>query len=218
MATTNKDSKPNDKKTMDVSKPGKATPDASSRPVIVTHKPMIQDPMVKSSDTPTDLPEKDDTPTSEKLTKTSNKVIQPLTTDEDNSKEAKSEESKPEDTQTKPDESVADEVKPDEDKVEETPTSDAAAEVDAVVDQAITDKKKDELSEEEKRKREELQKLIKSKKYFVPIGQVTKRRKSRHTLLMLIGLALLLVGIYALMDAEIIRVGFDVPFDFIKTN
>ncbi|HSX24156.1 MAG TPA: hypothetical protein VLE74_03590, partial [Candidatus Saccharimonadales bacterium] len=36
----------NDKKTMDVNKPGESTPDTSSRPVIVTHRPMVQDPMM----------------------------------------------------------------------------------------------------------------------------------------------------------------------------
>lgn len=36
----------NSKKVMDVNSPGEAAPSATSRPVIVTHKPMIEDPMV----------------------------------------------------------------------------------------------------------------------------------------------------------------------------
>lgn len=45
-------------KVMDVNSPGKAAPSASSRPVIVSHKPMVEDPMVskKSSDAPSAPP------------------------------------------------------------------------------------------------------------------------------------------------------------------
>lgn len=36
------------KKVFDVAKPGKSAPDASSRPIIIGHKPMIQDPMMSA--------------------------------------------------------------------------------------------------------------------------------------------------------------------------
>lgn len=38
------------KKTMDVAKPGESTPSVTSRPVIVTHRPIVKDPMVKETD------------------------------------------------------------------------------------------------------------------------------------------------------------------------
>jgi hypothetical protein len=39
-----------DKKVFDVAKPGKSAPDTTTRPIIVGHKPMIQDPMVNNSE------------------------------------------------------------------------------------------------------------------------------------------------------------------------
>lgn len=42
----------------DVAKPGKAAPNTGSRPIIVTHKPMVQDPMVKDKDDKTDPEER----------------------------------------------------------------------------------------------------------------------------------------------------------------
>ncbi|HSX43808.1 MAG TPA: hypothetical protein VLE69_00705 [Candidatus Saccharimonadales bacterium] len=47
-----------DDKVMDVSKPGSSAPDASSRPVIVGHRTLLQDPMMKSAEPEADKEEK----------------------------------------------------------------------------------------------------------------------------------------------------------------
>jgi len=39
--------KQNEQGVFDVAKPGKSKPNTGSRPIIVTHKPMMEDPMVK---------------------------------------------------------------------------------------------------------------------------------------------------------------------------
>ncbi len=62
MADKNKD----DKKLMDVSRPGKSAPSATSRPIIVTHGPIMQDPMVNDTAKAVDsIPESDEPVSSE---------------------------------------------------------------------------------------------------------------------------------------------------------
>lgn len=46
---TNKSGGKNAKKIFDVTKPGQSSPDASSKPVIIGHKPLVEDPMVKEN-------------------------------------------------------------------------------------------------------------------------------------------------------------------------
>ncbi len=69
-------------KTMDVSKPGKVAADASAKPIIVTHRPMVQDPMMKPETDVSDLESQKDNPKENKSTPTSGeKVIQPIDKD-----------------------------------------------------------------------------------------------------------------------------------------
>jgi hypothetical protein len=189
-----------DKKTMDISKPGKSAPDTSSRPVIVTHSPTVQDPMVKTDQTPEETPK----PT-EPVVHTS-RVIQPLT---DNS-----EPEEPKSDSKKTDEEIK------EDKTESNEESSEAAVVDAVADQADLgpkNKKMGELSEEEKKKQEELNNLIAEKKYFVPIGQVAHRRNQR-AVLVVVALLVILAGVYLAIDAGLVNLNVNLPFDLIKNS
>jgi hypothetical protein len=43
-------------KVFDVARPGKGTPSATSRPVLISNRPMLQDPMVSSQQAPADKP------------------------------------------------------------------------------------------------------------------------------------------------------------------
>jgi hypothetical protein len=91
-----------------------------------------------------------------------------------------------------------------------------AAVVDAVAEQATANKtQQGELSPEEQKKQEEVTKLIENKKYFVPIGQVAKRRNKRASLAILV-LLVLLVGFYLAVDAGIIMTTISLPVDLIK--
>lgn len=186
------DANTDSKKTMDVATSGNNTPDTSARPVIVGHKPMVKDPMVKLEDkeeiTLTKQPE------IEQAIHTT-KTIQPLTVTVD----------EPEKTETDPE--VAEQpVTPDtaettanastgtetqEESSEEpqgdSATSNESAEVDALAEQAeAANRAKGEPSEEQKKQQELFQKLIAEKKYFVPIGQVTRRRKNRQAAIVLV--------------------------------
>jgi hypothetical protein len=190
MATT--DNSADDKKAMDVAKPGKSTPDTTARPVIVTHKPMVQDPMVKTEETPTDVPNKEDANLSTHTAKT----IKPL-----NEKET------PEPAEDKPAE--ASEEKP------EQAGSDAAV-VDAVVDQAAVDKKKqNEADDAAKAKQAALAKLIEEKKYFVKVGQVARRRNNRIAVVFVL-LVVVLIGGYLAIDAGIIKTSINLPVHVLK--
>lgn len=182
------------KKTMDVSKPGNSAPDTSARPVIVTHKPTVQDPMVK-----TEQPAEEEPKAAEETTQVHNKVIQPLT--EQPSKDAK------------------DEEKPKAEKSSAEKEADKeAAVVDAVAEQADLGPKNKNAgpSEEEKKKQEALAKMITDKKYFVPIGQVAHRRNQR-TLVVALILLIALAGAYLAIDAELLNLNIDLPFELIKT-
>ena len=204
-------SKASSKKTMDVSKPGESAPNTSSRPVLVTHRPMVQDPMVK------DDVKADDKVADSKASVMSHgdKVIQPVS---DLSKPAEEAAGTPDQGQSSAagSDPAKDDTTDDKPKTSTEATGTEAAVVDAVVDQATEDKKKqNQLSDEEKAKRAALQKLVEEKKYFVPIGQVGRRR-NRRALLTVIVLVLLLVGGYAAVDAGFIDAGFDLPIDLIK--
>lgn len=183
----------NNKPVFDVSKPGKSAPSATSRPVIVNHGPMMKDPMVSDPD---DTDKKDDKPTA--ATSESRKIIAPPS-------DLEKEEPASEDTPaTESEDSKADKKKSAEQAV-----------VDAVVDQAGK-KKKSQPTEEELAKQIEVEKLIESKKYFVPIGEVTRRRNARRLMIGLVAFVLIgLVGSYLAVDAKLLDIGVDLPFNII---
>lgn len=200
MAKMDKDT---DKKSMDVSKPGKSMPDLSARPVIVTHRPMVQDPMVKSEvkteepvvvekpEPETDASE-DSSPSHEK------KVIKPISDSVESSE-------------------TTEEPKKDEPTEEETAAAEAAV-VEAVASQAQSrsGKKAGEPSAQDMAKQEHLQKLITDKTYFVSVGQATRRRNRRNAAVLLIFMLMILAGGYAAIDAGIIASNIELPVDLIK--
>lgn len=195
------------KKSMDVSKPGEVTPDATSRPIIVGHKPMIQqDPMVspaENQDTPPEVAEN----TEKKVTSHSEKVVQPPSVSADAAEVA---DPKPEEPEAKsPEES--------ENSDDAAPVSDEAAIVDAVAEQAKANKKNSgEPTEEDKKKQAEITKLIEEKKYFVPLKVASHKRNSRVSIVFLL-LLLLVAGAYLVADAGLIDPGFNLPIDLIKS-
>lgn len=210
-------SKPDDKKTMDVAKPGKSAPDTSARPVLVTHRPMVQDPMVKDdpkADSSSEALAKgedqtaDDTKSKPEPTTHGEKVISPVS---DPTVAEATEEPKPEPAEVpEPVETAKPEKSAEETRAEE------AAVVDAVADQATSDKRKqNELTDEEKAKQEAIQKLITEKKYFVPVGQVSHRRNQRLAIVFLV-LVILLAGAYIAIDAGVIDIGVKLPLELIK--
>ncbi len=198
-------------KSMDVSKPGKAAPDPTARPVIVGHKPLLKDPMVSgdqaAADTQKSVEEKPLTPHAEK-------VIAPPVADE-----VPAEQKSPEPTSENPEASGAAADKADTAKSEEEsdspPESDDAAVVDALAEQAGNSKKKPgEQTDEEKKRQDAIDKLIEEKKYYIPTKAASRKRKARWNLVALLVL-LFGAGGYLLVDAGIVGAGIKIPFNFI---
>lgn len=210
------------KKTMDVSKPGQSAPDSSARPVIVTHRPMVQDPMVKDetkedtwveSENTQEAAPKPDVPHGDR-------VIQPLSKP---SGETETAETPEPEAEAAPADSPADPVETEDAPPESSPEQKAAKEaatVDAVAEQVSASKKKSEgPSPEEKAKQEAWKKLVADKKYFVSVGRATHRRNTRRALVALVAVLILGgLGFLLLIDAGMINAGFKLPFDLIKNT
>jgi hypothetical protein len=201
------------KPVMDVSKPGKTPADATTRPIISGHE-IMKDPMVneepdKMEGVTVDVKTSDDPKEEIAVPTTSHKVIQPISRSEENQ-----EETKEESAETLTEEADAD-PKPSEDEKQETAVTEDAV-VDAVLDQVGDKKEETKESEEDRKRQEQVDKLVEEKKYFVPIAQERKRRNNRLVLLVLGALLPVVVGLGLAADAGAINLGFKVPFDFIK--
>jgi len=176
------------KQVMDVSKPGKSMPEPTSRPVIVGHKPEVQDPMVNTAEDATPQADPKELPPS-----ATKKVVTPISTKQEIDEQTQSEEQQAETTQ-------------------ETPSD--AAEVDVVAGQ-FGDSKPDVLSEEDRKKQEQIQKLIADKTYSVPIGK-SKHKSSKMPLVLLVAIILLAASLYVAIDSGAVDVGVKLPVDLIK--
>jgi hypothetical protein len=227
-------SKAKGKQVFDVSKPGKSMPSPTSRPVISSHGPIMRDPMVSDADKTTE----DTAPTDKKLKMPAKKVIAPLkevklkptadakktkedsepqvpeldisvdtpqdeTPTADIEKENKEESEKTKEPTEKPTDSP--------DKADEADARAAeAATMDIIAEQALKDKKGG-MTAEELEKQNALEQHITDKTYFVPVGQVAKRRNRRIMILLfiLVLLASALAGFYAAQEG---LVTIDLPF------
>lgn len=188
---------------MDATKPGKTMPDTSARPVVITHRPMVQDPMVKSDDSATELSEPKSSEASSKISVQSHgeKVIQPDAALKKSNQPVPSDDSEPEKPQPEP----------------EPKDNSQSAVVDAVADEAeasIT-KKDGQSTEAETAQQEHLQKLTVSKTYFLPLGQVSRRRNRRAALIIIVFLVLA-AGSYWALDSQVISNNIKLPYHFIK--
>lgn len=83
--------------------------------------------------------------------------------------------------------------------------------VDVYANQAAATKKK--LSKEEEKKQAEIAEHIEKKTYHAPIGQVKKRRTKRLLLVLLL-LLVFLAAAYLAVDAELIDLNVDLPYEF----
>ena len=203
---------------MDVSKPGKVAADSSARPVIVGHRPMVQDPMVTSPED--DNPEQ---PAIEepsiKSPSASKRVISPISEEEkaEEATEAATEESDEDSDQIVAAEESTPDTSHTTDETPDKPTDSEAAVVDTVIDQVDIGSKREaeQKAEEDRKKQEAIDKLVAEKKYFVPIGK-THTQKNTGIMILTVLLLFVLLGLLAAIDAEIIEVGFNLPFDLIK--
>lgn len=194
-------------KSMDIQKPGEAAPDSSSRPLIVTSRPIMQDPMLTE---PGDKPESEAeaSPKEQKSMATSSKTIEPPKSDDSAAEETEA--APTEDAEEKPLAQATDSIEP-----SSATSSDGAAVVDAVVNASPSLSNEQKADEADEKRKQAAQVLIDSKKYVVPIGQVSRARKNRQAIWLLILLVLIVAG-YVVVDMGLVALPFELPIDLIK--
>jgi len=226
-------------KVMDVKAPGKSAPAASGRPIIVTNHPVLtNDPMVTSGETPADDVKTDTAPVVHTA-----KVIKPLSEDTEASvpqdSEADTEPSMPEienesgnkKIRLAPLKAGADQAaNPESDTTSPTPPTDEAEHADQFDDETAEDTTGDvdgekaaaeNAAEEARNAREaELEQLIASGKYALPIKAAKQGSKFfRNLLIVLLVLVLAAAVVDALLDAGIISIGnFKAPTNFFQDS
>ncbi|MFO0920045.1 MAG: hypothetical protein U0451_00020 [Candidatus Saccharimonadales bacterium] len=197
------------KNVFDIAKPGSTVPSSTSKPVIISHKPLIKDSTVveekEGSTSETPAPKAP----SEKVT--SSKIIQPLTPSEPE-KEAPQLDSVGTTEDSLTDEKVVEDTVEDSNESEDKSQEEAI--VDAVVSQTDDKKAKKKEADEQIAHREKINKLIESKQYFVRVRQPKSKRNKKMLLLVLFVVLVGMITFGLAADAEIID--FNVPFDFIK--
>lgn len=224
-------------KVMDVSKPGKGKILTTSRPVItsIVNAPTTEDIVAPKAVAPsaahkTILPiQHDEDEPAEKLVSIDTPSDNEPTEPEPQDAEAAEPEAPVEDAQAEPEmeqsDTSADEptdipaAAPRESAKSTQPESSDAAGLEAVAGAVQSKKEAIKKAEEAAQKDAALQELIDSKKYVVPIGHVSHKahRKKHHNGWMVLIMLLLVasIGGYLAVDAGLLDVGFDVPYDLI---
>lgn len=242
---------------IDVKQPGTSAPPETSKPVIVTNRPLLRDPMMAE---PTDKDKKSEEPSqtvddqsATMLDPGQKPALQPLNKgskeqDNDNSDETISGEADP-NSETKedkgnpaaeapqndstdeeqPPESIASESTPNEDESEQTTPLDAK-------EKSATSQQNDEETASESPKQAgpkqaeaeaaaktkhdaEIQELIDSKRYVLPIDTVEKRKSKRFVLLgAALAVVLIIIWLDIALDAGIIRLGGLKPLTHFFSN
>lgn len=191
-------------KLFDVAGPGKTPALATSRPIIVKHGSMVtRDPMVVEEDIkePTE-------PEPEKA------INRELKIEPDSTESDKTEATGPElETEDNPAKAPEDEPGKDEDATQESSESGAVDTLVNEVDAKQADKKQKKELEE---RTLELEKIINSKEFFVPIGVASRRRSNRRIVWLLILIVVLgLVGLNFAVDAGLLDIGVQALTDLL---
>jgi hypothetical protein len=194
-----------DKKVFDVAKPGSSKPDTGSKPMVVGHK-IMKDPTITDSDN--EQPEE--------LAPQTNKItINPISHD-DTAKQVTVDENVSEVEKDLPVEDGAVETTSHVEDTEPTDVVETAPEATEENQPAETAEQKQAAADVEQVEHEEnLQKIIKEKTYNVPIEEASYSafKTFVKTFLLVAIVGLLVVAV--LIDAEIIDLGVDLPFDFL---
>lgn len=188
----------------DVSHPSKTAASPTSRPVIVRHGPMIEDPTVKKAEA-----EAADAKAKEKAqfeaAHKKDKVIEAP-------KEVKADEPDVEVDKTDKgtDDQLAKDAADSKSSEDESTENEESSVNDDGSPKPATAAQASEASKEEEARLAAVEKLVESKKYFLPIREAKRKRRTRMTLLVLV--LLLVVGLAVsdlLIDAGIIKT--DIP-------
>lgn len=211
---------------VDVAQPGKTAPPLTSKPVIVTNRTILKDPMVvekpaedekKTDATPkTKAPVASDIETTEPKTDETVAVkpehvlepspTAPVTEEAEPKDDAPEEPAKPAEAEPKP----AEETSPDKADDQDSETDDGASLTDAQIEAEAT---------AEAARDAQVQKLIDSKKYYVPVNAVEKRRTKRVIALgVVLSIILALAWVDVALDAGLIEISGVKPVTHFFSN
>ncbi len=154
----------------DVAKPGQSEPSSTSRPVIVGHKNMIDDPMMKAAASSTLDANK---PPEEGSSITVREV-----TDDDSIAPHQAKPVMPLEKIDVPKDEPAEAEKPAEPPAAPEPAKEPPA-GDSVSDAMKAKEKDEKANQEEQAEAEAIQKLIESKQYVVHVGEINHHKRSR---------------------------------------
>jgi len=203
----------------DVAKPGKTAPSASSKPIIVTNRPVLRDPMTventsgdKASSTTLPLSHLKIAPLSDeaKSQLTDDKAAADTKTEKaaDNAEPAPEPASADPETDSKPEPEAATESAPAETATTDEPDKESDLTTDDEPTKPVPSNQKAEADQAAADQRaKELEDLVESRKFYLPINQVEKRRAKRYAwagILLIILLAVAWADIAA--DAGIITI------------
>jgi hypothetical protein len=225
MSEAKKPGKSPKKHIADIEEPGTSAPSATSKPVIVTNRPILKDPMVVEKRDDADEKSKPDENQPATLTSASKPKLRPLNDSispdaaeqadkitggksEAPDKEPTNGASQPATPKTEDDNSSEPEsTKFDSDDAEQAPAESAPAEAeDKQKNPAI--KQAEAEAAEQARHDEAIQKLVESKQYVLPINAI-EQRKTKKFVILGVGLSILLVLIWfdIALDAGIMHIG-----------
>lgn len=194
---------------MDVTHPDTAAPSGNSKSVIVSNRPLLQDPMVVAEEdkkTPSETsPEKEtsatDSPPEIRPPNNDSKIVKPDSDDASPSSPADEPDTGEGDKDTKPEaapETAADKSPAKNDKIPPKPDAEA---------------------EEQAKHQAAIDKLADGKKYYLPIDTIEKKRSQRFVALgVLFSLLLILAWADIALDAGLIQLGSIKPVTHFFSN
>lgn len=195
----------------DIDKPGKSAPSATSKPVIVSNRPLLKDPMVVDENTASKTEESE----KEELAHATGPKVKPLGApikgDDDG-------------TENKADQAAEDKGSAPEPKTEpqeEAPAGDNSqpTESQPAAGKETQPKSDDTKAAEQVRHDADTQKLIDSGKYELPINSVEKRKTKRFVVLgVLLAILLTLAWIDIAADAGLIQINGVKPVTHFFSN
>lgn len=194
------EAKSNSKQIMDVARPGTSAPSATSKPVLVSNRPMLKDPtLTKETEQASDVPDKEN---SSHGPEKGQMVVKPLEPTEDKSIVTKDDEKSAEPvTEPTADATPSQPVATD-DTIEtrdslETEEESPAQQTDAEADAAAKALAKHDA---------DIEKLVESKRYYLPINAVNDQKTKRFIIMgAVLSLILIVVWLDIALDAGLIK-------------
>ena len=189
------------KKIIDVAHPGDSAPSPNSKSVIITHRPTIQDPMMNAAEKPADTEDSTEPAAPSDVAHSAHTVLQPLTAPEPAEESEPEVEAEPKTEEPKPAEKPETDAKPPEASGTGTDAKLGTKDIQTEAQMAASD-------DAETKRQADLQVLVDSKKYYLPINTLETKRTKQFVLVgVLLSLILIIAWADIALDAGLIHIG-----------